>query len=117
MLLSAFAASLRPCRAEALTNVSLMPATPVTTQALNFELADALTVVAATPTVSVPRTSAPAPNKGPRPRNLPIFSPSCTDNPSKGFPAHAVPPRHGCVDVQLLVTGETSPERQHARGR
>jgi hypothetical protein len=49
-----------------------MPPVSVTTQALNFDEAEAATVVEATLTVNVPRINAPVPNTVTRRRILPM---------------------------------------------
>src|SRR5208283_3529120 len=72
MLPSAFLASFRPSHADSLNDLSLMPPVSVTTQALNFDEAEAATVVEATLTVNVPRINAPVPNTVTRRRILPM---------------------------------------------
>src|ERR1700722_1047240 len=72
MLLSWPAAALRPAHAEALNDLSLMPPVSVTTQALNFDASEAVTVVEATLSVSVPRIRTPDPSTVARRRILPI---------------------------------------------
>src|SRR5665213_467567 len=73
MFESAFAASFAPAYADWLNDRSLIPPVSVTTQALNFVAAEADTVVEATLTVKVPRSSALVPNTVVRRRILPMY--------------------------------------------
>src|SRR5579863_7331325 len=73
MFVSLFAAACAPAHAEALNDLSLIPPVSVTTQALNFDAAEADTVVEATLTVKVPRISALVPSTVVRRRILPMY--------------------------------------------
>ena len=77
MFLSAFFASFRPCQAEALNDLSLMPPVSVTTHALNDVAAPAVATptVLIAPTVNEPATMAAAPKTTARRRERPLLIP------------------------------------------
>src|ERR1700677_2422271 len=111
MLLSWAAASFSPSHADSLNDLSLIPPVSVTTQALNFGVAEAVTEVEATLTVNVPRIKVPVPSMVARRRILPMkISPYSFVNPAQGLSSVLMSSDVASSHLWMFVTRDTSPE-------